>query len=96
MSFLKRLFGLGAAIDRSEATNVAQETEHKGFLIRAAPRKVGGQFQVAGIIAKEIAGQMREHAFVRADTFGDLDTAVEITLNKARMTIDQQGERIFG
>lgn len=95
MSFLKRLFGLGGGGEAAPSAP-AKEVEHKGFVIRASPRSVGGQFQVAGTIAKEVAGQMREHVFVRADTFGDLDTAVEITLNKAKMTIDQQGERLFG
>ena len=96
MSFLKRLFGLGGGGAEAAAPAPVKEIEHKGFTIRASPRSVGGQFQVAGTIAKEIAGQMREHVFVRADTFGDIDTAVEITINKAKMTIDQQGEVLFG
>ena len=97
MSFLKSLFGLG---DKSSASAtdaaVAREAEHNGFQIAAAPYKEQGQYQVAGVISKEIDGARREHKFVRADRFGTLEEAADFAILKGRQIIDQQGDRIFG
>lgn len=86
MSFLKKLFGGGAA----EAAP-PKSSEHKGFTIAATPYKEGGQFQACGVISKE--GQ--EHRFVRADKFASLDEAVDFSLAKGRQIVDEQGERLF-
>lgn len=97
MSFFKRLFGGGAANDEASAEpKTAGEAEHKGFTIRATPFKAdGGQYQTCGVIEKEIDGVVKEHKFIRADRFSGLDDAVQITLNKGRQIIDEQGARIF-
>ena len=94
MSFLKKLFGGGAAADASPKT--AKKAEYKGYIIEAQPYKEGGQFQLAGVIRKEIGGAMKEHRFVRADRFTTIDDATEIALSKGRQIIDEQGDRIFG
>lgn len=96
MSFLKRLFGLGsseAADSKAQAEPVS--SEHKGFIILATPYNEGGQFQTCGLIRKEVAGEMKEHKFIRADRFATMDDAVNITLIKARQIIDEQGEGLF-
>ncbi|TBW37645.1 hypothetical protein EYW49_11100 [Siculibacillus lacustris] len=98
MSFLKRLFGLGGGADEAGAAapKAAASLEHEGYVIRATPFKDGGQWQLCGVIAKEIDGTLREYRFVRADRFGDVDTAVEMAFVKARLIIAEQGDRIFG
>ncbi len=92
MSFFKKLFGGGGAA-KSDA--VVKTAEHKGFTIEARPYKEGGQFQLAGVISKEIDGVRWEHRYIRADRFTSLDEAAEIALVKGRQIIDEQGERLF-
>ena len=96
MSFLKRLFGLGASEETGGDPAVVREVEHKGFVIRATPYKEGGQYQTCGVIAKEIDGAAKEHRFIRADRFASLDDAVEVTIRKGQQMIDEQGDRLFG
>lgn len=93
MSFLNALFGRLAP---APAEKIAGPVEYKGFVIRAAPFKSGGQYQTAGVIEREIDGVCKEHQFVRADAFATYDDAVSFTLAKARQMVDLQGERMFG
>ena len=94
MSFFKKLFGGGgggaAAVPKS-----VKSAEHKGFTIEARPYKEGGQFQLAGVISKEIDGVRKEHSYVRADRFTSIDEAAEIAVVKGRQIIDEQCENIF-
>lgn len=96
MSFWKRLFGGGGASEDAGPAKVAKEVEHNGFLIQAMPYQSEGQYQVAGVVSKEIAGQRKEHRFVRADRMASLDDAAEISILKGRQMIDQLGDRLFG
>ncbi len=93
MSFFKKLFGGGGA---AKADAAAKQAEHKGFTIEARPYKEGGQFQLAGVISKEIDGVRKEHKYIRADRFTSRDDAADIALAKGRQIIDEQGERLFG
>lgn len=93
MSFFKKLFGGGGAAAEAKPVKSA---EHKGFTIEARPYKEGGQFQLAGVISKEIDGVRKEHKYVRADRFTSIDEAAEIALVKGRQIIDEQGERLLG
>ena len=92
MSFFKKLFGGGAA---AAAPKSVKSAEHKGFTIEARPYKEGGQFQLAGIISKDIDGVRKVHSYVRADRFTSIDEAADIALVKGRQIIDEQGENIF-
>ena len=92
MSFFKKLFGGGGT---AAAPKPVKSAEHKGFNIEARPYKEGGQFQLAGVISKEIDGTRKEHAYVRADRFTSLEEAADIALVKGRQIIDEQGENIF-
>ncbi len=94
MSFFKKLFGGGGGA--AAAPKSVKSAEHKGFTIEARPYKEGGQFQLAGVISKEIDGVRKEHSYVRADRFTSIDEAAEITLVKGRQIIDEQGERLLG
>jgi hypothetical protein len=92
MSFLKKLFGGGAA---ASANDAGQSEEYNGFLIRATPYKDGSQFQLCGIIEKDIGGVKKEHRFVRADKFGSMGEAISFTFAKGRLIIDQQAKTLF-
>jgi len=93
MSFWKSLFG-GKGADTSGPKTVGA-AEHKGFRIEAQPYAEGGQYQAAGVISKEIDGEVKTHRFVRADRFPTIEDAAEFVLMKGRQIIDQQGTRIF-
>ena len=67
MSFFKSLFGGGGKAPKQPKQ--AKQAEHKGFIIEARPYKEGGQYQLAGLISKEIGGARKEYRFVRADRF---------------------------
>jgi len=94
MSLWKRLFGLGGG-DATAPDKAVREVEHKGYRIEAMPYAEAGQFQVAGIISKEIGGDLKQHRFVRADRFPTVDDAADFSVMKAQQIIDQQGDRIF-
>jgi hypothetical protein len=95
MSFWKSLFGGGAAAESAEG-QPGEPVEYKGFVIRAAPFKSEGRYQTAGIIEKDVAGERKEHRFIRADSHATLEQAVAFSLDKARQIVDLQGERLFG
>jgi hypothetical protein len=92
MSFLKSLFGGG----RQTSDAPAATAEHKGFTISAAPYREEGQWQLAGVISKEIGGERKERRFVRADRFASQEEAARLAIEKGRQIIDEQGERLFG
>ena len=69
--------------------------EHKGFTIEARPYKDGGQYQLAGLVWKEVDGVRKEHRFIRADRFSGAEEAATIALMKGRQMIDERGERLF-
>ena len=94
MSFLKKLFGGGAP---AKPDNAPAATEaYEGFTIHATPYQENGQWQMCGVIEKEIGGEMKAHRFVRADRFSSRDEAVPFTMIKARQIIDQMGDKLFG
>lgn len=95
MSFLKRLFGGKSQSAEAESVKEAGRLEHKGFLVVATPFKEGGQYQVCGVISKQIGTEMKESRFIRADKCPTIEDAANIALNKGRQIIDEQGERLF-
>ena len=95
MSFLKKLFGLGGGASEPEQAVSSRVEDHKGFSIRATPFKEVGQWQLCGLISKEVNGETKEHRFIRADRFASQEDAENMTFMKARQIIDQQGDRIF-
>lgn len=92
MSFFKKLFGGGAP----KAPEPDPSIEHHGYTIHATPYEEGGQWQLCGVIEKDIGGERRSHRFIRADRFAAKDTAIEMTFVKARQIVEQSGDRIFG
>jgi hypothetical protein len=94
MSFWKTLFG-GRAASASAPAEPAKSIDYNGFRVSAAPFANDGRYQTAGVIEKEVDGVRREHRFIRADTQGSMDQAVEFSLSKGCQIIDQRGDRVF-
>ena len=94
MSFWKNLFGFGAS--KQEAPSAPKSIDYKGFSISAEPYLSEGQYQVAGMIEKEVDGERKTHRFIRADRHPSRDDATEIAFAKGRLIVDEQGERMFG
>ena len=90
MSFLKKLFGGGGAAPEVEVV------EYKDFKITPAPIKEGSRYRVGAYIRKDIDGAPQEHHLIRADTLESNDAAIDVSINKAKQVIDEQGERLFG
>lgn len=94
MSILSRLFG-SRRPGRGEAP--APEGErYEGCVIYPEPVRDGTRWRIAARIEKEIGGEVRAHRMIRADTLDSREDAASASAAKARMLIDQQGERIFG
>ena len=77
------------------AAAAADPVEYNGFEILAEPIGNGSQFNVGGVIRKNLPDGPKEHRFIRADTHGSRDAAVEHSVQKARQLIDEQGDRLF-
>ena len=85
MSFFSALFGGGKS---APPARLSDPVEYKGFVIRAAPYKNNGHYQTAGIIAREIGGERKEHRFIRADAYASYDDAVTLrSTRRARSSI---------
>jgi hypothetical protein len=91
MSLLKRLFGGSAP----KAPEPEPTMELDGWIVRATPFQEQGQWQLCGVISREVDGVTKESRFVRADRFADRDTAIEMAFDKAKRIIAEQGMRMF-
>jgi hypothetical protein len=72
-----------------------EAVEYKGYRIRPQPYRTNDQYQTAGTIERATSEGLREHRFVRADTYRSREDAIAFTIAKAKQIIDQQGDRIF-
>ena len=96
MSFWKKLFGGGDAVDSAPAGDkTLGEEAYKGFLIKAIEMRVGSEYQLAGTIEKDVGGELKTYKFIRADRMGSKDDLIAFALSKGRQIIDEQGEQIF-
>src|SRR5215475_5500511 len=92
-SFLRGLVGGGDRAPEAAAPEAA--TEYKGFSIVPAPRRESSGWLTAGVITKQFEAGVKEHRFVRADTYTNRDDAVAFCVTKAKQIIDEQGDRMF-
>jgi len=90
MSLLTKLFGGGGSAHKEPEPEI-----YKDFRIFVAPSKENNGYRLYARIEKDVSGQTQTHQMIRADTFQSLDEASRITLSKAKVLIDQQGETIF-
>ena len=94
MSLLSRLFGRGSSPDATAKPGPEPEA-YKGFRIFIEPIREGGRYRIAARIEKDADGALKSHRLIRADTCEDADQAAELTLQKARQVIDEQGDALF-
>ena len=98
-SIFSRLMGRLSGAARAGAGGAGGERstaqEYNGFLIQAAPLREGSQWLTAGFISKTIGDEQKEHRFIRADTHASREDAEAFSLTKARLIIDEQGEKLF-
>ena len=90
--FFNRVFG---SKNSPPKTKAADSVSYQDFEIRPAPVKEAGGWRISGTIVKEVDGATREHVFIRADSCAEAESAVALTVRKARQLIDEQGEKIF-
>lgn len=93
MSFWKKLFGGNAG--QTAPAGPMKSIEHKGFTIHATPYQDGGQYQLCGVLEKEIDGVRKTHRFVRADRFPNADEAANFTLLKGQQLVDERADAVF-
>ncbi len=91
-AWLNRIAGTGTGT--SSESEIAP-VEYKGYRIRPTPYRAKSGYQTAGIIEKDLPGGLKQHRFVRADTFPTPAEAGAFAVTKARQVIDQQGDSIF-
>ena len=97
LNMIKKLFdNLFSGGSREAAAKASEHVIYQDFEIRPAPAKESNGWRVQGTIVKESGGEIREHLFIRADACTDRESAVALTVRKARQLIDEQGERLFG
>ena len=88
--------GPGCSAERGRSAE-EDPVEYNGYRIRPTPfRAASAQYQTAGIIEKEIGGEVKEHRFVRAETHSSHEEAIAFSIAKAKQIIDEQGDRLFG
>lgn len=97
MSFWKNLFGGGGGGSASKSIEpaVVAEEAYKGFTVKSLIMPVGSEYQLAGLIEKEVDGELKSYKFVRADRFSSKEDVVSFALAKGRQIIDEQGEGIY-
>ncbi len=74
---------------------VSRAVEYHGFAIRPDSHRDGLEWRVGGVITKEFADGVKEHRFIRIDTFGAKDAADSLSIIKAMQIIDEQGDNLF-
>ena len=90
--FFKSLFGGEAGNAQPQPS---EAVEYKGLSIEAAPISENDKFRTAGFISGEVDGEIKRIRFIRADQHGDLDSAVDHAIAKARQIIDEQGTALL-
>ena len=93
-AMLKGLWGRLFSRDTAEPSGDA--IEYDDYRIRPTPYRSQGQYQTCGVIEKVIAGEVREHRFIRAELHPSREAAVEFSIAKAKQIIDEQGDKLFG
>lgn len=96
-SIFSKIFSAFTSAQPKSATGPETTVPHSHgeCVIYPTPIAEGGHFRLAGRIEKSVNGEVLVHEFVRADTFTSRDDAVEFTVRKARLLIDQSGDSLF-
>lgn len=91
IEFFKKLLQRGS----SSSAQAEAAVEYDGFSINPCPRKVGGGWSTEAVIRKSGGGEVKQHAFIRADVSVTKEAAIVLITSKAKTLIDQQSDRIF-
>ena len=96
-SFFSKLFsGFGSGqSDAPKKAGTSEPHQHGEYTIYPTPMKEGAQYRLAGRIEKTVGDEVLVHEFVRADVFTSMDDAVECTVRKGKLIIDQNGPNLF-
>lgn len=90
MSFFDSLRNLFSGSNTSQEPPASEE--YNGYLIVAEPAEEQGQYRINGTISKGEQSQ----PFIRADILPSKPACEQETFRKARIMIDQNGDRLFG
>jgi len=94
-NLLKGLFGGGDKAPKEPKVSTHPAVTYDKYEIIPEPQQVSSQWQLRGRIEKDFDGERKSHLFIRADTLPSEEEAVSQMVRKAKLTIDQQGDRIF-
>ncbi len=94
MSFWKKLFGMGEAATRRAAQRFWARKARR-YVIKAIEMKVGSEYQLAGLIEKEVNGELKSSQFIRADRLASADMASSAAIEKGKQIIKEQGDALF-
>ena len=89
--FLQKLLGAGGPKGPKRGEGIA----YKDVTIYPQVQPEGGQWRVAGVIAKGEGEGALEHHFIRADLLSSQDEAEAFAVRKGRQIIDERGDRLF-
>ena len=89
---LKSIFGGGSDGAGKPASD---PVDYNGFQIEPMPERKEGGWNTAGVIRKDIDGEVKEHRFIRVDTHSNHDDAVSFSITKAQQIINEQGDALF-
>lgn len=88
MSLFSKLFRGGGA-------KTPEPEIYKDYRIFSAPNKGQGGYRIGARIEKDVGGETKIHEMIRADRCASPDEAETMSLLKAKLLIDQQGDDIF-
>lgn len=89
LNWLKKAFAGNA--DTTGEPIKGEAVEYKSYQITPTPIAEGGQYRVSGLIEK---GEQQHH-FIRSDLVAGKEEACNFSVVKAKLIIDQLGDRIF-
>jgi len=95
MGFLSSITSLFSSNTSQATAEEDASVAYNGFIITPAPIAEGGQFRVAATITKGENDSLQTHQFIRSDLVGSRDECIEITIRKAKMTVDQLSDTLF-
>ena len=91
--FLRNLFAAGSP--GASHQDAGKTVEYKGYMIRPAARREGSQWLTVGVISKAFGDDVKEHEFIRADTYSSKQDADACSIVKAKQIIDEKGDDLF-
>ncbi|MEM6759790.1 MAG: HlyU family transcriptional regulator [Pseudomonadota bacterium] len=89
MSLLKKLFGGGGGASEPEPVI------YNNYRITPTPIQEGNDFRVSARVEKDFGEETKVHTLIRADTVSGLESAQEVSIDKAKQVIDALGDRLF-